>query len=62
MSIENDIKQSAKIGDYDNPEKGCPNCGRSRIMIGEDKKHRCEKCQFCIEDNEVDLELSDYMS
>lgn len=51
---ENDRIQQSKHGEYDNPEDGCPNCGRHRVMIGDDKKHRCEKCSFCIEDNEID--------
>lgn len=53
--------QQSKIGDYDNPKDGCPNCGRSRIMIGDDKKHRCEKCYWCIENNEYDTDFSIYM-
>lgn len=36
-------------GNY-NGEK-CPNCGRQRIMIVQDGKRQCEKCQWCIEDN-----------
>ena len=39
------------LGDYDNPENGCPNCGRSRICICKNGKHRCEKCNWVIEDN-----------
>ena len=53
---EQDRIQS-KMGPYDNPENGCPNCGRHRVMIGDDKKHRCEKCGWCIEDSEYDLEI-----
>ena len=37
-------RSQAKMGDYDNPDTGCPNCGRYRIMLGDDGKHRCEKC------------------
>lgn len=47
-------EQVAKCGDYDNPENGCPKCGRQRVMLGDDKKHRCEKCAWCIEDNDYD--------
>ena len=47
-------EQAAKCGDYDNPENGCPKCGRQRVMLGDDKKHRCEKCAWCIEDNDFD--------
>ena len=55
------MRNLEKIGDYDNPENGCPNCGRHRIMIGDDEKHRCEKCYWCIEDNAYDLEFEEYM-
>jgi len=55
-----DTAQDLKIGDYDNPSDGCPNCGRFRVMIGEDKKHRCEKCCWCIEDKAIDAALRDY--
>lgn len=51
----------SKIGPYDNPENGCPNCGRHRVMIGNDGKHRCEKCAWCIEDNKQDGEFWDYL-
>lgn len=47
-------EQAAKCGNYDNPENGCPKCGRQRVMLGADKKHRCEKCAWCIEDNDYD--------
>ena len=60
FDIEYDNRNFAKYGDYDNPENGCPNCGRYRIMLGDDKKHRCEKCYWCIEDNEYDEEFSSF--
>ena len=50
-----------KNGDYDNPENGCPNCGRFRVMKGDDKKHRCEKCGWCIEDDQYDADFIEYM-
>lgn len=53
--------QVAKMGDYDNPPDGCPNCGRQRVMLGDDGKHRCEKCCWCIEDGEYDGAFLDYM-
>lgn len=53
--------QIEKMGDYDNPPDGCPNCGRQRVMIGRDGKHRCEKCCWCIEDGEYDGQFLDYM-
>lgn len=55
-------RSQAKMGDYDNPDTGCPNCGRYRIMLGDDGKHRCEKCCWCIEDKEYDMELLTYLS
>ena len=54
-------RNSAKMGDYNNPENGCPNCGRFRVMKGGDDKHRCEKCCWCIEDGEYDSEFEEYM-
>ena len=54
-------EQKAKEGDYDNPENGCPNCGRHRVMVGVDGNHRCEKCAWCIEDSEIDGAFSDYL-
>lgn len=38
------------MGDYENPKGGCPNCGRSRICKCTNGKHRCEKCNWVIED------------
>lgn len=55
-------EQIAKIGDYENPAQGCPNCSRHRVMIGDDGKHRCEKCYWCIEDNQYDRDFSEFMS
>lgn len=54
-------RNAAKLGDYENPEGGCPNCGRHRIMRGDDGKHRCEKCAWCIEDAGYDGEFLDYL-
>ena len=49
-----------KMGEYTGDD--CPNCGRQRIMICEDdKKRRCEKCYWCIEDKAYDLEFLEYM-
>lgn len=39
------------LGDYDNPDNGCPNCGRHRVCKTPNGKHRCEKCNWIIEDN-----------
>lgn len=30
----------------------CPNCGRVRVELYENGKRVCEKCQWCIEDEE----------
>lgn len=54
-------RNAAKMGDYDNPYEGCPNCGRCRVMVGEDGKHRCEKCAWCIEDGDYDGEFERYL-
>jgi len=54
-------EQQAKVGKYDNPKNGCPNCGRDRVMVGDDGKHRCEKCAWCMEENQIDTDFSDYL-
>lgn len=56
-----DKVNEGKLGNYNNPDNGCPNCARHRVMIGDDGKHRCEKCCWCIEDGKIDDSLSDYM-
>ena len=53
--------QRAKFGDYNNPPDGCPYCERHRVMIGDDEKHRCEKCGWCIEDEAFDYDFIDYL-
>lgn len=30
----------------------CPNCGRVRVIAYSGGKHICEKCAWCVEDNE----------
>lgn len=40
------------LGDYDNDETGCPNCGRYRLCRCDNGKRRCEKCDWCPEDGE----------
>jgi hypothetical protein len=37
------------LGDYDND--GCPHCGRHRLCLCPNGKHRCEKCNWCPELN-----------
>lgn len=39
------------LGDYDNGENGCPNCGRFRLCKTPNGKHRCEKCNWVPEIN-----------
>ncbi len=51
--------QKGKFGDYS--ELKCPRCNRQRVILGTDGKHRCEKCCWCIEDNDYDRELSAYL-
>ena len=34
----------------------CPECGRERIMLCQDGKRHCEKCYWCIEDQEYEGE------
>ena len=50
--------QSSKCGDYQDID--CPNCGRHRVMLGDDGKRRCEKCCWCIEDKEYDGDLIEF--
>jgi hypothetical protein len=41
------------LGDYANDAMGngvgCPNCGRMRLCVCPNGKHRCEKCNWCPE-------------
>jgi len=39
-----------KLGEYDNGEDGCPNCGRARLCLCPNGFHRCEKCDWCPEE------------
>lgn len=52
-------------GDYDKEEKhreewaalryvpdACPRCGRARVELCQNGKHRCEKCFWCIEEQQ----------
>lgn len=34
------------LGDYDNDDTACPNCGRFRLCLCPNGKHRCEKCNW----------------
>ena len=44
-----------KFGDYTGDS--CPICDRYRVMLSKDKKRRCEKCWWCIEDAKHDNEM-----
>jgi ribosomal protein L37AE/L43A len=54
-------RNRSKMGDYQNPQNGCPNCGRHRVMVGADGYHRCEKCAWCIQYAGYDSEFLDYI-
>lgn len=45
-------KEWSLLGKYDNGDNGCPNCGRHRLILCPNGKHRCEKCNWCPELNE----------
>ena len=49
---EYDLIESWALGEYDNPPDGCPNCGRFRLCICDNGKHRCEKCNWVPENDE----------
>lgn len=36
------------LGDYISDD--CPNCGRQRLCKTSNNKHRCEKCDWIVED------------
>lgn len=40
------------LGEYDNGDAGCPHCGRHRLCMCPNGKHRCEKCNWCPELND----------
>ena len=37
----------------------CPNCGRQRVCLCDNGKHRCDKCNWVIEDEEYCIEPLD---
>ena len=49
--IEERERREWALGDYDNGENGCPHCGRHRLCICANGKHRCEKCNWSPELN-----------
>ena len=57
--VEFNAKQQSKVGDY--TEDKCPNCGRMRVMLGDDNCRRCEKCYWCIEMCFYDPDFARYM-
>lgn len=58
--FDNIEQQRRKCGDYTVDD--CPNCGRHRVMRGEDGKRRCETCCWCIEDSDYDFAFVSYMN
>ena len=46
---EKKLSEDWKLGEYDNPDNGCVHCGRHRVCICQNGKHRCEKCNWCPE-------------
>ncbi|HGP1655977.1 TPA: hypothetical protein ACLGL9_000723 [Salmonella enterica] len=49
---EEQLMQEWSLGDYDNGENGCLHCGRHRLCICQNGKHRCEKCNWSPELND----------
>lgn len=45
------LQKEWSLGDYDNGENGCVHCGRFRLCICDNGKHRCEKCNWSPELN-----------
>lgn len=43
---EDRLRREWSLGDYDNGDTGCQNCGRSRVCLCPNGKHRCEKCSW----------------
>lgn len=41
-------------GEY--TEENCPECGRERIMLCQDGKRHCKKCNYNLDDNEYQSE------
>ena len=47
------------LGPYDNDDTGCKNCGRYRVCLCPNGKHRCEKCNWSPELNDY-APVNDY--
>lgn len=43
------------LGEYSGTK--CPNCGRYRLCICPNGKHRCEKCEWVPEENRYVMEV-----
>lgn len=43
------IQDQWQLGDY--VSISCPNCSRERVCLCPNGKHRCEKCNWIVEDN-----------
>lgn len=46
---EDDLLAEWSMGEY--VADKCPNCGRLRLCKCDNGKHRCEKCNWVVEDN-----------
>jgi hypothetical protein len=55
MKIDYDKEQALqdewRLGEYDNGKDGCTHCGRARLCLCGNGKHRCEKCNWSPELN-----------
>lgn len=54
MTEEDEDRERAgrRLGEYDNGETGCPQCGRFRLCRCPNGMHRCEKCGWSPELND----------
>ena len=61
QSEESQLQQDQrdKAGNY--VTGTCSHCDRQRVMVGVDGKHRCEKCAWCLEDNDFDYDFLSYI-
>ncbi|GAB1116554.1 MAG: hypothetical protein SwStaBPW_32950 [Shewanella algae] len=50
-AVEQMDRAGWELGGYDNGDTGCQHCGRSRLCVCENGKHRCEKCNWSPELN-----------
>jgi len=50
--MNNNLIDKATLYNGDYNGESCPNCGRQRVMIVQDGKRQCEKCNWCVDDNQ----------